>query len=649
MRILLAQNSFYYPAHGGGDRSNRLLMEALAERGHLCRAVARISRLGEAEHDQYLRDLAARLVEPESCQGGVVTFHHEGVEVHVVTHHPNLRAYFSSQMEAFAPDIVLASTDDPAQVLLEASLRAGARTVYLARATLALPFGPDAAFPSSAKTEALRQCAAIVGVSHYVADYIRQWSGIPAAHVPISLLDSGPYPSLGRFENEFVTLVNPCAVKGISIFLELADRMPASRFLAVPTWGTNRADRETLARRANITVIDPVDNVDEILRRTSVLLVPSLWAEARSRMIVEAMLRGVPVIASNIGGIPEAKLGLNYLIPVRPITHYGPKLDERMVPVADTPPQDVRPWQAALTRLLSDRAHYEALSRASRDAAQAYAANLSVVPFESLLQQVMGAPAKAASAPAPSRDNLSPEKRKLLALRVSKLSRSAPAPLRLICFPHAGGGATTFYGWEQRLPASVITLVHSPQRRSMAEHVAALAENLAGYLDRPFAFFGHSMGAAVAFEVARLLRRTKQPLPQLFIASAARAPQFRRGHVPSPEPSDAEFIAELRRLEGTPATVLESPRTLEAILPMLRADAALYRTYVYSEEPPLGCPIRAYGGADDPHIRREHLEAWREQSTASFEVRMFPGGHFYLETARDEFLQALSEDLKVSA
>src|SRR5215469_6287536 len=149
MRILLAQNSFYYPAHGGGDRSNRLLMEALAERGHVCRAVARISRLGEAEHAQYLRDLAARLVEPESCQGGVVTFRHEGVEVHVVTHHPNLRAYFSSQIEAFAPEIVLASTDDPAQVLLEASLRTGARTVYLARATLALPFGPDAAFPSN--------------------------------------------------------------------------------------------------------------------------------------------------------------------------------------------------------------------------------------------------------------------------------------------------------------------------------------------------------------------------------------------------------------------------------------------------------------------------------------------------------------------
>jgi surfactin synthase thioesterase subunit/glycosyltransferase involved in cell wall biosynthesis len=649
MRILLAQNSFYYPAHGGGDRSNRLLMEALAERGHVCRAVARISRLGETEHDQYLRDLAARLVAPESCAGGVVVFHHEGVEVHVVTHHPNLRGYFSGQIAAFAPEVVLASTDDPAQMLLEGALRAGARTVYLARATLALPFGPDSAFPSDNRTGALRQCAAIVGVSHYVADYIRQWSGIPAVHVPISLLDSGPYPSLGRFENEFVTLVNPCAVKGIAIFLELADRMPAVRFLAVPTWGTNRVDREALGRRANITVIDPVDNIDEVLRRTRVLLVPSLWAEARSRMIVEAMLRGVPVIASHIGGIPEAKLGVNYLIPVRPITHYGPRVDERMVPVAEAPPQDIRPWQAALTRLLSDRAQYESLARASRHAALAYAANLTVAPFESLLQEVVMNPSPGgAQGPSISRRALSPEKRKLLALRARKLSRVAPRALRLIAFPHAGGSAATFRGWDRRLPASVVTLARSPRRDSMAENVAGLADHLGQYLDRPFAFFGHSMGAVVAFELARLLRRRQQPLPRVLIVSAARAPQFRRGHVPPSEPSDDEFMAELRRLEGIPPDVLANPRAMDMILPALRADAALYRSYVYTDEPPLDCPIRAYGGAEDPNIRREHLDAWAQQTTASSRVRVFPGGHFYLDTARDEFLQALAEDLTAS-
>src|ERR1700691_3507176 len=192
MRILLAQNSLYYPAHGGGDKSNRLLMEALAARGHTCLAVARISRFGPSEHAQYLSDLAARGVSSVASDPGVVVFHHAGVEARVVTSHPNLRAYFSAQISGFEPDIVLTSTDDPAQLLLEASLRANALTVYLARATLPLPFGPDSAFPSEAKTGILRQTAAVVAVSHYVAEYTDKWSGIPAVYAPISLMDPPP-------------------------------------------------------------------------------------------------------------------------------------------------------------------------------------------------------------------------------------------------------------------------------------------------------------------------------------------------------------------------------------------------------------------------------------------------------------------------
>src|SRR5580658_11260435 len=98
MRILLAQNALYYPAYGGGDRSNRLLLEALAARGHLCRAVARIAHFGAEGHAQYLRDLAARAVSPLHSEGGRVVFRRAGVEAHVVTHHPNLRAYVAAQI-----------------------------------------------------------------------------------------------------------------------------------------------------------------------------------------------------------------------------------------------------------------------------------------------------------------------------------------------------------------------------------------------------------------------------------------------------------------------------------------------------------------------------------------------------------------------
>src|SRR5215472_17027681 len=231
MRILLAQNSRYYPAHGGGDKSNRLLMEALAAHGHTGLVVARISRFGHREHELFLSELAARGVADESNEDGVVSFERAGVRVLTVTNRPSLRAYFSEQIQAFRPEIILASTGDPAQLLLKPALRTPkARVIYLARATIALPFGPDCAFPSRTKTDALRHVDTVVCVSQYVAGYIRRWSGIPAVHVPISLLEPGPYEPLGGFENDFVTMVNPSAVKGISIFLALAERMPHVHF-----------------------------------------------------------------------------------------------------------------------------------------------------------------------------------------------------------------------------------------------------------------------------------------------------------------------------------------------------------------------------------------------------------------------------------
>jgi surfactin synthase thioesterase subunit len=153
------------------------------------------------------------------------------------------------------------------------------------------------------------------------------------------------------------------------------------------------------------------------------------------------------------------------------------------------------------------------------------------------------------------------------------------------------------------------------------------------------------MGAAVAFELSRLLRRRGQPLPTLLIASASRAPQYRRNYTPSPEPSESQFLEELRRLEGIPREVLDAPASMRAILPALKADASLYRGYVYTEDAPLACPIRAYSGRDDPNVRLEHLEAWAEQTTASFDVRLFAGGHFYLQACQRELRAALEEDL----
>jgi surfactin synthase thioesterase subunit len=415
-----------------------------------------------------------------------------------------------------------------------------------------------------------------------------------------------------------------------------------------------------------VRLLDPVDDIGLLLARTRVLLVPSLWAEARSRIVVEAMLRGVPVMAGAVGGIPEAKMGVPYLLPVNPIAKYQARLDEQMVPVAEVPPQDIGPWREALARLLCDRAHYEEIAVASQAAAQSYADKLSVAPFEALLGRIaqrdvasanreIGVPRVA------SHDALSPDKRRLLALLLRKRAPAAAwlpggesaQGSRLFCFPYAGGGAAAFAGW--RLARVAVCPIRLPGRESRTaeapfERLGVLVESLAAaieaYLDRPFAFFGHSMGAAVAFELARLLRKRGLPQPRLLIASGARAPQFRRNHTPPADPSEEQFLAELRRLGGVPAEALEDPAVLRAILPALTADAALYRRYIYTEDAPLSLPIRAYGGNADPNILPEHLHAWQEQTTAAFGVRLFAGGHFFLHQSRAEVLAALAADLE---
>jgi medium-chain acyl-[acyl-carrier-protein] hydrolase len=334
-----------------------------------------------------------------------------------------------------------------------------------------------------------------------------------------------------------------------------------------------------------------------------------------------------------------------------------------MVPVAQVPAQDIGPWQQAVARLTSDREHYADLSRQSRAAAVHYADNLTAAPCEAFLEKVMRSPRRPRTE-SPAAEKLSPERRKLLALRLHRMNSArwfpnaenrAPFDVRLFCFPHAGGGASGFARWSEHLPAGVsICAARLPGRESRAAEaplidmdalVSALAEALQPYLGKPFAFFGHSMGAVVAFELAQHLRRKHQPLPKALYVSGVRAPRFRLGWVPPPEPNESQFLEELRRLEGVPREALENEDLLRLILPALRADTALYRNYVYMEQPPLDCPIRVYGGASDPNVTREHLEAWVGQTTGSFAVRVFPGGHFFLQTGQREFLDALAADL----
>jgi surfactin synthase thioesterase subunit/glycosyltransferase involved in cell wall biosynthesis len=651
MRILLAHNSLYYPSFGGGDKSNRLLMEALAARGHDVRVVARIAKFGEQEHARFLAELETRGLRADVVQGAA-RFDFNGVDVRTLTLNPQLRAYFSEQLREFDADVILTSTDDPAQLLFDIARRATrARVVYLVRATIAVPFGPDSSSPNQAKTELLRHADGIVGVSEYVAGYVRRWGGVDAIHVPISLLEQQETRSqVGRFDNRYVVMVNPCAVKGISIFLALAERAPHLEFAAVPTWGTSAQDLGELRRRRNITVIDPVENLDDLFRQARVVLAPSLWAEARSRIVVEAMLRGVPVIASDTGGLKEAKLGVPYLLPVNPITHYQSALDENLVPVATVPEQDIGPWLEALERLTGDRVHWEELSAQSLAAAVEYASTLTVEPFEKFLLQLLGRPKRRPELAPP----LSEDKRKLLALRLKRrawfptLDTKSGAVLRLFCFPHAGGGALAYREWNGMLPGIEVvpvllpgreTRLHEPPFEDMRELIDALTPAIRPLVEMPYAFFGHSMGSGIAFELTRSLRRIGAPQPSMLMVSSARAPQDRTEAARKREPSDAEFFQELAALSDL------TQEALDPALPILRVDARLYRNYVYQPGLPLAIPIAAYGGASDSSIAPEQLDRWREQTTSSFIRREFEGGHFYLTEDPERVLGALRLDL----
>lgn len=219
------------------------------------------------------------------------------------------------------------------------------------------------------------------------------------------------------------------------------------------------------------------------------------------------------------------------------------------------------------------------------------------------------------------------------------------ARLRLFCFPHAGVGASAYRAWAGLVPDTVeVRAVQLPGRESRLREpcvtaMPALVEDVAAALepllfDRPFALFGHSMGALLAFETARRLARVPGAAPLHLFASARRAPHLPARSRPIADLEEGAFLDEIRkRYDGVPREVLEEPDLLALLLPALRADLALIESYKFEAAAPLECPITVYGGADDLEARDDELSAWRVHTRGTFGLRMFPGSHFFIRSS----------------
>ncbi len=214
------------------------------------------------------------------------------------------------------------------------------------------------------------------------------------------------------------------------------------------------------------------------------------------------------------------------------------------------------------------------------------------------------------------------------------------ARLRLFCFPFAGGGASLYADWRQRLPPEIdVCAVQLPGRESrLAEPaftrigplVDARSRVLTPCLDLPFALFGHSMGAVVAYETALRLRAYRETFPVHLVASARQAPHIPSAEDPSYTLSDEAFTEKLRRLQGTPQEVLDHPELMELLLPLLRADFELNERYTCSTYEKLDCPVTAFAATGDKEVERDDLAAWRETTRGPFQLRLFPGDHFFI-------------------
>jgi biotin carboxylase len=381
MKIALLQEERYLPSYHGSNKSNRCLLEALSSVGYDCRAFCAVLPVGQS-YAHFRRDMSHRGIDVATTEADTISFVHNGVQVRGMPRHasPETRsAFLIDQLRQFRPDIILVSSSPHSYHLRSALSVAPARTIYIAHGHHDLPFGPQAETCDPARHALLRQVAAAIGVSMYGVEYLRRHGGIEAQLLRFPVYGNGPFAKLGSFDRGCITLTKSSVTKGVDIFLELAMCFPRHPF-AASRWGAAADTLAALERLPNVAILEPADDIERLLSATKILLVPSVLPETFGLVVPEAMIRGIPVLASDLGGLAEATLNAGRLLPVRPA--------EFRQGAYVCPPQNLAPWCDALGRLLEDREAYELDARSARSAAAHFIASVGIRPFEDLFQAV---------------------------------------------------------------------------------------------------------------------------------------------------------------------------------------------------------------------------------------------------------------------
>ncbi|RBR20062.1 uncharacterized protein FIESC28_05341 [Fusarium coffeatum] len=433
MRVFLIQTAKGLFSSSGGYKTNYALLRYLSSAGHRVRQLC-YSHCGEIE--AYLKDkknngdhLRTRILHmrPEDGRTGVNVKVHkfymdDGVEVVALdseafdeafggkmslhsklskmsaeyietgTCSPPLLEFISflhDEIRRFHPTHIISNDGLSMQVSFDLDLAdLNMSRIAVVHTAEQLPFGPFAfGIPGQSSTvgevELLRRMDGVWSVSQVIKDYALEHGQLQSrflVHHPWTYLvgDSHEIPKhLSNWDKPYIAMVNPCHIKGASIFVDLAKACPQYDFLAFMSWGASEKVVNQIKAQPNITTRPSCVDAEDLWRDIKILIVPSLWCEAWGMVVVEAHLRGIPVVASNAGAVPEAMLGLDYIIPVNAISGEHDETGCYIIPE-----QDIQPWARVVTRLMEDKSEYEKTSLYVRNVTQQWLESRDITEIE---------------------------------------------------------------------------------------------------------------------------------------------------------------------------------------------------------------------------------------------------------------------------